>query len=73
MKVKGYSSEELKSFYCVLDRVVTEASERNLQLTIYEMIQRLFEAADNGERNPDKLRIAILLHEGEARDFRLSA
>ena len=52
MKGHGYNAAELQSFYCVLDRMVTEVAERDLQLPVYVMIQRLFEAADQGERDP---------------------
>ena len=64
MKVHGYNSAELQLFYRVLDRIVTEVAERDLQLPVYAMIQRLFEAADEGERDPERLRLAILC-EGE--------
>ena len=64
MKVHGYNSAELQLFYGVLDRMVTEVAERDLQLPVYAMIQRLFEAADEGERDPERLRLAIL-GEGE--------
>ena len=60
MKGHGYNAAELQSFYCVLDRLVTEVAERDLQLPVYVMIQRLFEAADQGERDPERLRLAIL-------------
>jgi hypothetical protein len=60
MKGHGYNSAELQSFYGVLDRMVTEVAERGLQLAVCVMIQRLFEAADQGERDPERLRLAIL-------------
>ena len=60
MKVHGYNSAELQLFYGVLNRMVTEVAERDMQLPVYVMIQRLFEAADQGERDPGRLRLAIL-------------
>lgn len=60
MRTHGYSSAELQAFYCVLDRVVTEVAERELQLPVYTMIQRMFEAADRGVRSPETLRMSIL-------------
>jgi hypothetical protein len=60
MRVHGYSSAELETFYGVLDRVVSEVAERELQLTVFDMIQRLFQLADQGERDPERLRHAIL-------------
>jgi hypothetical protein len=60
MKGHGYNSAELQSFYGVLDRMVTEVAERGLEIPVYVMIQRLFESADHGERDPERLRLAIL-------------
>jgi hypothetical protein len=69
MKGHGYNSAELQSFYGVLDRTVTEVAERGLELPVYVMIQRLFEAADQGERDPERLRLAILC-DADARSSR---
>ncbi|AGK56268.1 hypothetical protein HYPDE_22908 [Hyphomicrobium denitrificans 1NES1] len=60
MKVDGYSSDELKSFHRILQAAMTEVSARRVEFPISDMIARLFEAADNGERDPAKLRSAIL-------------
>ncbi len=60
MRMYGYTSEELQSFYEVLDRLVREVAERELQITVFEMIHRLFEAADTDERDPLRLRHAVL-------------
>jgi hypothetical protein len=60
MRMYGYTSEELEAFYDVLDRLVTEVADRELQITVYDMIHRLFEVADKGERDPDRLREAVL-------------
>jgi hypothetical protein len=59
MRTHGYSATELSSFYSALDRAVREAAERELQLTIPIMIQRLFQAADAGERDENNLVTAI--------------
>ncbi|MFA5956975.1 hypothetical protein [Hyphomicrobium sp.] len=56
----GYTLQELESFYDLLDGMVTEVAERELKLPVYDMIQRLFEAADRGERDEGRLRRAIL-------------
>ena len=66
MKAHSYSSDELQSFYRVLDRVVTEVAERELLLPVYVMIQRLFHAADRGERGHELLRMAILREDADA-------
>lgn len=59
MRTHGYSAEELSGFYAVLDRAVREAAERELQVSVPMMVQRLFCAADLGERDADKLMEAI--------------
>lgn len=59
MRTHGYSAEELSGFYAVLDRAVREAAERELQVSVPLMVQRLFYAADAGERDADKLIEAI--------------
>lgn len=60
MKTQGYTAAELAGFYAVLDRAVCEAAECELQISIPTMVQRLFEAADRGERDPNKLASIIL-------------
>lgn len=55
MKTQGYTAEELAGFYAVLDRAVCQAAECELQISIPTMVQRLFAAADSGERDPDRL------------------
>lgn len=59
MRTHGYSAEELSIFYAVLDRAVREATERELEVTVPFMVQRLFSAADAGERDVDRLIEAI--------------
>lgn len=59
MKTHGYSADELSRFYAVLDRAVCEAAEREIELSIPTMVQRLFFAADHGEREADRLIAAI--------------
>lgn len=60
MKTQGYTAAELAGFYAVLDRAVCEAAECELQISIPTMVQRLFEAADRGERDANKLASIIL-------------
>jgi hypothetical protein len=61
MRTHGYSAEELSRFYAVLDRAVREAAERELSISIPMMVQRLFSAADRGERNGERLIDAIFI------------
>jgi hypothetical protein len=60
MRTHGYSAVELAGFYAVLDRAVCQATERDLQISTPTMVQRLFQAADAGERDPDRLILTIL-------------
>ncbi len=60
MRAHGYSAAELASFYAVLDRAVSEATEHDLKISIPMLVQRLFQAADGGERDPDALVLIIL-------------
>ena len=59
MKVNGYSSDELKSFHRILQAAMAEVGARRADFRISDMIARLFEAADRGERDPVKLRSMI--------------
>ncbi len=68
MRTFGYSADELSSFYAVLDRAVCQAAEREVELSISMMVRRLFSAADQGERDVDKLIQAIFAQDpSEAR------
>lgn len=60
MSIDGYESDELKSFYRVLEAAIAESNARSLSLPIYEMTNRLFAAADRGERDPASLKQAVL-------------
>lgn len=60
MKADGYSSDELKSFNRVLRTAMAEINARRADFPIADMIARLFEAADKGERDPAKLQAAVL-------------
>ena len=60
MQSRGYSSEELRMFYAVLDRAVRCATQHNLSVSIFDMIERLFQAAGRGERDPERLHRAVL-------------
>jgi hypothetical protein len=60
MTDSAYSQGELQSFYRLLDCVVSEVAERELPVSVFVMISRLFAAADLGTRDPEALRKAIL-------------
>jgi hypothetical protein len=55
-----YHSDELKQLRGVLDSIIAEAKERGLDLPVDDIIERMFDLADEGERDPDKLRAAVL-------------
>lgn len=66
MRTWGYRSDELKLFYAVLNTAMCEATVHNLEIPIYVMTKRLFDAAGLGERDPKRLQAAILgTHEAE--------
>jgi hypothetical protein len=56
----GYHSDELKQLRLVLDSIIAEAKERGLNLPVEDIIERMFDLADKGERDPEKLRAAVL-------------
>lgn len=57
MNVSGYSEEDLTVFRQVLDRAVAECA---MEIPVELMTRRLFNAAGNGERNPDRLLSLVL-------------
>ena len=60
MKNCGYHSDELKQLRLVLDSIISEAKERRLDLPVEDIVERMFDLADEGERDPEKLRSAVL-------------
>jgi hypothetical protein len=56
----GYHSDELKQLRSVLDSIIAEAKERGLDLPVEDIIERMFGLADEGERDPERLRAAVL-------------
>ena len=59
MENYGYHSDELKQLRSVLDSIIAEAKERGLDLPVQDIIERMFDLADEGERDPEKLRAAV--------------
>ena len=62
MDVSGYTTKDLQLLQAVLDAATTAAVEKdlNVNVTMTSMARRLFDAARSGERNPEKLKEAIL-------------
>ncbi|HVZ06204.1 hypothetical protein [Hyphomicrobium sp.] len=55
-----YSSDELKELRRVLDEIISEAGRRSAPMAVDDIIEKVFELADHGERDPRKLREAVL-------------
>ena len=55
-----YHSDELKQLRVVLDSIIAEAKKLGLELPVDDIIERMFDLADEGERDPEKLRAAVL-------------
>jgi hypothetical protein len=55
-----YNSDELKQLHHVLEGIIREARHRKLTLAIDDIIERVFDLADHGERDPQKLRETVL-------------
>ncbi len=60
MTLCHYSSEELDDLQHLLDSIIEEAQQRSLNIPVEDIIERVFDLADRGERDPQKLREAIL-------------
>jgi hypothetical protein len=59
MTMCSYSSDELKDLHHVLERIIEEAKQSLPNLDVDDIIERLFDLADHGERDPNKLRAAV--------------
>lgn len=55
-----YSSDELKELRRVLDDIISEARQRPVSMHVDDIVEKVFELADHGERDPRKLRDAVL-------------
>jgi hypothetical protein len=60
MTLCHYSSDELDELRRLLKTIIDEAHQRSLNLADDDIIERLFDLADQGERDPARLREAIL-------------
>ncbi|MFT3732767.1 MAG: hypothetical protein QM780_15320 [Hyphomicrobium sp.] len=60
MTLCHYSSEELDELQHLLDSIIAEAHQRSLNISDEDIIEKLFDLADQGERDPGRLREAIL-------------
>jgi len=60
MTLCPYSSDELKDLHRLLTSIIDEARSRSLNIAEDDIIEKLFDLADQGERDPVKLRAAVL-------------
>lgn len=60
MPLCPYNSDELKQLHRVLEQLIAESQERALNVLVDDIIERMFDIADQGERDPAKLREAVL-------------
>jgi hypothetical protein len=59
MTLCPYSSDELHVIHHVLEDCIAEAKQTSPNMDVDEIIERLFDLADHGERDPEKLRAAV--------------
>jgi hypothetical protein len=55
----GYTSDELKNIARVINEILVEAREKRPELSTDEVVQKVCELADRGERNATNLFAAI--------------
>ena len=60
MTLCPYNSDELKQLHHVLEGIICEAQQLKLTLAVDDIIERVFDLADHGERDPQKLRDSVL-------------
>ncbi len=60
MSEYAYDSNELNRLHKVLEGIIAEAQRLNLPLPADDIIERMYDLCDEGERDPEKLREAIL-------------
>jgi hypothetical protein len=53
-----YESEELEGVRRVLQQIIAEAKAASVNISEDEIIERVYDLADQGERDPGKLRAA---------------
>jgi hypothetical protein len=60
MALCPYSAEELVEVQRILEDIIAEAKLSSHSPDVEEIIERLFDLADHGERDPEKLRAGVL-------------
>ena len=60
MKSCSYNSDELAYLHNLLETLISEAKQMSLELSAEDIIERLYDLADEGERDLNRFRAAIL-------------
>ena len=55
-----FTVDEISVLQVALDAAMTEANAKGIDVPLNTMLRRLFEAAEHGERDPEKLKVAVL-------------
>ncbi len=58
--VPAFTVEEIKSLQVALNAAMEEATKKGIDIPLDAMLRTLFAAAANGERDPEKLKAAML-------------
>ncbi len=56
----AFTVEEITTLQVALNAAMEDATERGIDIALDTMLSRLFAAAANGERDPEKLKAAIM-------------
>jgi hypothetical protein len=60
MDLSGYSAAEIKILQEVLAAAIRDVGEGNASVPLWVIVNRLFAAAEQGERDHDRLLAAVL-------------
>ena len=63
-----FTVDEISVLQVALDAAMTEATAKGFDYPLDLMLRRLFEAAETGERDPEKLRALVLAGWNVAKD-----
>jgi hypothetical protein len=66
--VAPFTVDEISVLQVALDAVMTEAETKGFDIPLDTVLRRLFAAAEDGERDPEKLKALVLA----AKDFPLA-
>ena len=64
----AFTVDEIKVLQVALNAAMTEATAKGFDFPVGLMLRRLFEAAETGERDPEKLKDAVLAGRNVAKD-----